>query len=263
MFTEEALKFLATNLKSHAPIESTDAESQLLALPPGASIASLENYQASPNRIHSSVTLKSCRSFNDYVNRFKSDSTSIYLDVDGGSFTAIIDHHDKDAPAWCSHRAKFAPKLSREWRTWKLVNGEKLSQLQLAHFIEENLDDIVTPEPNEMLAAALEFESNEKLAFGSAINLDDGSTKFTFQKDNAVKSVKFPHRITISIPLHENENCETLDARVRYRTNSDGVLVFTISLVRDPDKIVRYALNDIAEKIRAGTVDLHQYEGSL
>lgn len=263
MLTQEALKYLYENLQGHQYIAAEDAVSDLISLPNSSNIESLEQFQAAPNRIKQKANLFSCASFCEYVNRFKADSTSIYLNVDGGSFSAVIDHHDNDAPAWGSHRASFSPKLSQEWRAWNGIHKKQLSQLELAHFIEENLDGISEPAPNEMLKAALDFESNESLALGSATNLDDGSTRFTFQKENVTKNVTFPHRIKLFIPLHENEDRQTLDARIRYRTTGDGVLIFTFSFVKDPRAIERDALLLLADKIRTDTEGLHQYEGAL
>ncbi len=130
-------------------------------------------------------------------------------------------------------------------------------------FIEENLDAITTPEPNTMLKAALDFQSNENLTLKSATNLNDGSSRFTFTKDNASQTVEFPHRIKLTIPLHSNEEARELEGRIRYRTNSDGVLVFTFSFVQNPETIQRDAMLRLAETIRAETKDIYQYEGQL
>ena len=263
MLTENALAFLRDELSGHQYIRSENTQSELVSLSKDSRIESLEQYQAQPNRIKQVAKLHSCRSFCDYVNRFKVEPSTVYLDAENGKFAAVIDHPEKNAPAWRDHRALFEPKCSLEWSAWTRIHQAKISQLELAHFIEERLDDIHEPEPNTMLKAALDFESNEKLVVGSATNLDDGSTRFTFQKDNVRNNVTFPHKLTLRISVHENEEPQTLNCRIRYRVSNEGVLTFVFSFVQDPRQIVRDALLELADKIRGETEGLHQYEGRL
>jgi len=265
---EGALRYLQDHLEHFKEIENAFSESTVVVLPEGAKLASLENYQVAPNRVTQHPQLVSSDSFVEYVNRFKQsesevgeETTTIYMNIDAGAFLGVIDHHSKSNPAWCSHCVTFKPRVSLEWEAWKAVHGQKLSQLDLAHFIEANLADIIEPEANEMLASALKFEAVENMTLGSAQNLDDGSVKFNFTKENANATVTFPHRMTIVIPLHENEALISIDVRVRYKTTSDGVLTFTMSMVENPRKIERDALVRLANDIKAGTDGVPVYEG--
>jgi len=263
MLTDEAIRNLVQLIRGHHPVMTPPdlGCAELVSLPSGMKIESLESFQSAPNAIRQKVSLYSCASFCEYVNRFKQDGSTVYLNVDGGSFVAVLDHDEPDAPAWRAHKATFAPKKSLEWMAWMSIHKKSITQVELAHHIEERLDDISVPEPNVMLQAALEFQSNERLALASSTNLDNGGTRFTFKKDNVAKSVEFPHRIKIRIPVFENEDMIEMDARVRYRTDGDGVLQFSFSFVRDPSTILRSALVSLADEIRAETAGLHHYEG--
>lgn len=266
MFDKAALEFLTSNLNQFeivsASIDSKPA-SELLALAPGVKLESLELYQSAPNRIRQTPKLLSCQSFLEYVTEFKEEGTSIYLDTENASFVAILDHPTAGKPSWCSHRASYKPKLSLQWRAWTEINRAKMTQIELAHFIEERFDDFIKPEANVMLKSALDFQATEKLALGSSANLDNGGVKFTFTKDNVSKTVTFPHRIKIAVPVFENEEPTELEARVRYRTTAEGVLSFTISLVLDPRMILRRATSDIAEEIREFLGTCNLYEGTV
>lgn len=264
MFTEEALKTLLTKANGLRVVDiEDDIASQLLLINDDWSLKTLEDFQDKPNRVRRAPVLQSSESFCDYVNKFAKDESTVYLNVPDGKFIAILDHHTPTRPTWADHRASFTPKMSSEWLAWSSVHREKLSQLNLAYFIEENLDAIVHPEPNVMLKAALDFQSNEKLAFASAINLDDGGTRFNFTKDNANKSIEFPHRITVKLAVFENEEPVELAARVRYKTSSDGALSFVISFVQDPSRIQRDELRAVGASIRDMTNNLAQYEGTF
>ena len=260
----ETLQWLNDHTKAFEEVMTSDSESQLLATPATVGIKSLEQFQSQPNRVKAAAALDSVDSFCDYVNRFMELNTTIYMHMTGmtgnGGFVAVLDHHGKDEPSWTDHTAMFMPKRSVEWEAWTGIHGRKLSQVELAEFIERNLNDIHQPEPSVMLQAALAFEANENLTLASSMNLDDGTTKFQFTKENVNKSVTFPHRITIVIPVFENDAQQSLDVRIRYKTNSDGVLTFTIWLVDNHDRIERDTMLGIARIIRE-KVDVLIYEG--
>lgn len=262
MLDESALRFLREHISGFERIPS-DSVSALIALPKDSRVQSLEEFQPQPNAIKQTPSFFSCQSFCDYINRFKNEDSTVYLNVDGGKFSAVLDHHGAESPQWGRHKATFEPKLSLEWESWRAIHRKQMTQIDLAHFIEERLDDIVVPEPNTMLKAALDFQANENLALASSVNLDDGGVRFTFQKDNASQNVVFPHRVKIRIPIHENEIPVELEVRVRYKADGNGALRFTCSFVKNPDLVVRSALLTLAAKIRETTENLHHYEGAL
>ena len=250
MFTRDALEYLRTVLHrdfTATVVAGTDAT--VLPLPKDLVLHDLERFQAHPNAVRAAVQLLNVDSFCDYVNRFATEVSTIYLDTASGKFAAVIDHHDRE-PAWCQHRAIFEPRLSAEWVAWRTIHGNKLSQIEFAHFVEAQLDTISYPEPAEILKAALDFQSNESLVLGSAMNLDDGSTRFNFVKDNVARSVKFPHRIGLFVPIYSNENPQDIELRIRYRSSSDGALSFFITFVQNPVVIEEKGLNTLATLVR-------------
>lgn len=263
MLEKEALEYLEQNLQGHRFVRTVESESDLVSLSANAKIVSLEQYQVAPNRIKQKMSLGSCESFCAYVNRFKEEGTSIYLDVGAGSFVGVLDHHIPGQAQWGDHAVRFAPQHTMEWLAWKQIHKGKMSQLDLAQFIEENLDTIIEPEPNVMLKAALEFQSNEKMTLGSTQNLDNGSVKFNFTKENVTQSVTFPHRIKVGLAVYEGEDPVEYEVRIRYRTSLEGVLTFHTSFVEDPARAERDALKEIAKTIEAETEGLHHYEASM
>ena len=263
MFSKEALQHLTDHSTPFVDVSAKDSKSQLLAHPSSVSISSLERFQPRPNRISQALSLASVASFCEYIERFGCGDTSIFLDVERGHFHAALDYHGQGAPRWVQHKAVFNPQVSLQWRKWYGIHNNPINQVALAHFIEANINDIVEPEPGQVLLAALDFQANEKLALGSSMSLDDGSVKFSFTKDNVVKNVTFPHRIRIEIPIYENEGKTSLEVRIRYKLDGDGALVFIVSLVRDPLSILRAELLDIAQIIREDCAGKHVYEGNL
>lgn len=258
---KDTLQLILDQYTQYSRIEGL--ASNVVAVAEGSTLESLESYQIQPNRINHVARLNSCDSFCQYVNRFKEPSTSIYLNVNEGVFMAVLDHYDAGEPDWAHHQAVFKPKRSIEWQNWMGILDRKLTQIELAEFIERVLDDIQEPMPNEMLQAALQFEANESMVLASDTNLDNGATRFVFSKDNKTAAVEFPHRIRIAIPLHEAEAAYDIEARIRYKTSNEGGLSFTISFAQDPRRIEREALLDLSKQITKYCDDLHLYEGTF
>jgi uncharacterized protein YfdQ (DUF2303 family) len=262
----DALQWVKDHTEPFKEIIDSDSDSMLVACPVSVGIKSLENFQATPNRIERSVSLSSVDSFCDYVNRFKKDHTSVYMHTsrnNGGDsgFVALLDHYGRSSPSWCDHTALHIPERSIEWRAWTGIHGKSLTQLELASFIEDNLSDIYEPDSNVMLQAALAFESNEDMTLASSMNLDNGATEFRFTKGNKVSDVQFPHRITLRIPVFENDKPKTIAARVRYKTSSDGVLTFKIWLVDNGGRIERDVMMELSAHIIGKVSDVIIYEG--
>lgn len=86
-------------LRGYTHIEGVDSASTLIAVPKDSEVVSLEPHQPTPNDIRQHAKLSSCTSFCEYVNRFKGLQTTVYLNVEGGTFEAVLDHHGLEAPA--------------------------------------------------------------------------------------------------------------------------------------------------------------------
>ncbi len=263
MIDRSALEFLQEHVQPFQNVESVGSESALIARPCTVAIESMEQYQPRPSQIKQGVQLASMISFCEYIKRFGDEDTSIFLNADQAFFKAMLDYHGSGEASWCRHTASFSPKRSLEWESWTQLHKQPINQITLAHFIEERVSDILAPSPGEVLQAALEFQAVENLVLGSSHNLDDGSVRFVFTKDNASKTVDFPHRIQIRIPVFENEEPEELAVRIRYKVDGDGALVFVVSLVKDPAMIVRNRLVAMAASIRKQCEGKYVYEGSL
>lgn len=225
--------------------------SEIVSVPAGRTLVDLEKFQGRQNRIKHRATMLSADSFAAYVNRFKGDDTSIYVDIFGKvpSLTAVIDHHGNGKPAWGGHVAIFAPKFSLEWQAWKALHaGGAFNQASLVAFMEDHANDLDTPSPAKMLTAAKTFEAVEKHSYKSAMNLDNGNMEIVYVKDGSQAKVQFPHTLTIRIPILENEEPVKLEGRLRYRTG-EGSIAFTFQFKTDPERVQRDALRAVAELV--------------
>lgn len=250
-------------------------DTPVVLLPEGFSVNGLESLLPAPTRKRGTTVLNDADSFIAVVLDQKGDNTRLYSTISPPTFTAVFNHHAEDA-GWGDHKAKYNAPISPEWGTWGKADGLKMNQVEMAHFIESNMIDIVFLAPNPATkhpgspdgATFLEIchtlEAKKKVNFKSSVRLPDGSTQFTYDEDVAGSAVNgtmsIPEQFTIGVPVFENGEKWMVDVRFRYRIQEGGHLVMWLELVR-PHKTIETAVKELREKIAQET-DLQVLNGS-
>lgn len=191
---------------------------------------------------------------------------NIYLDVDYAAqkvkATAVFNDHGEDAAGWQDHRAVFTPRFSEEWKRWNANNKQPQDQIKLAHFLEENIGDIVAPEGSKLPSGAdvLTFvsrlEETRKVKYGSGVNLQNGMVQLEFVEDgdSATKGkLDLFREFAIGVRPFFNGDAYQVRAFLRYRIDRNtGGITFWYELQR-PDRVLEDACKATIESIRAKT----------
>ena len=226
-------------------------------------VESLRNLMP-PDRIRQNVVMLEAGSFIDYVNRFKTDDTLIFADVtdQGASFIAVLDYHSK-APdlkvAYACHNARFGTVRTREFNDWMAADGKKMDQIAFATFLEEAQKVFVSPSGADLLEIVKSLEGHSDARFNSAIRLDSGARKFTFDEDVVVKGnattvqggVEIPAMIKAGISPFEGTDAWEINARLKYRIENRKLVLWYETI--NPHRIVRDAVVMITEQIAEKT----------
>lgn len=249
---------------------------RLFAVPEGYSLetdAILHKLQPAPARKQGTVILKTLDSFIQYVNQHKQPQSQLYAAVNAKNadtplvITAVLnDHVHGDlatTPAgWCDFRAMLIPDSSPEWKTWISANGAKMTQLEFATFIEDNIHCFAGkdaeggagfPSGGEMLQMALQFEASSDKRIRSAVRLQSGGIQLEHvDTDDAatVSRMQAFDRFRLGLAPFWRGDSYPLEAKLRYRQTSNG-LVLWYDLVR-PDRVVDHAVEEILAKSAAG-----------
>lgn len=197
-------------------------------LPEGFSLKTLENTLAAPVRKRGTTVLNDAESFIAVVNDQKGGATRLFSTIDPPTFTAVFNHHAAH-PGWCDHRAEYNAPLSPEWEAWTGADGDKMTQVQIAQFIENNLVDVVEPDGATLLEIREEVH-------GCA------------QKGQ----LSVPEQFVIGIPVFESGDKWRVDVRLRYRIEDGGKLTMWLELIR-PHKVIEQAVKELREQIAAQT----------
>lgn len=255
-----------------APSVITIGSRKQLVLPNGT-IINLERFEDTPRRQRSIVDLYETASFINYLNSYKlTGRTTVFGKATelGGGFTAIIDGHeevirkepDPDKPettppvlaetvgvaGWGEHRVSLKLETTPEWARWVANNAKFMSQEAFAEFIEDNLNDINTPDGATILEMSQGLQGTKSVNFKSGKNLKDGAIKFEYVETVLVQnttnqrndSFTVPDKFQLLIVPFVGANGVFVEARLRFRIGQDGKLTFAYILNR-PYKIIEEA----------------------
>jgi len=207
-----------------------------------------------PYKLKQKIELLSAESFIEYYNRYAIESSTIFVDITNGKFTAVLDYHDSpNEAAWKLHTATYDCPLTKEWTNWQHYNNDKMSQEDFALFIEDNLREIMEPDGAQMLEIAASLKAKTNVDFKQSVRLDNGQTQFTYSETidgqaGVTGQLQIPEKIKLAIkPLQSGAPYEC-EARFRYRITQQG-LVMWYTLIR-PHLIQEDAVNDVFNKIK-------------
>ena len=152
---------------------------------------------APPTRIKRSVTLTDVESFSLYVNTYKTAGTIIFASIMDGaaSFNCILDYHTKDKPEFCSHTAMFKTIQTPEWTVWLAANRKRMSQVESANWIEDNLHLFVSPEGSgapsgsDLLELVKSLHGHQNASFTGSLRLNTGAYSVAYTEEVDVRGM--------------------------------------------------------------------------
>lgn len=217
-----------------------------------------------PYQLKQNVTVISESSFIDYINRFGTDSSTVFADSENGTFKCILDYHETpNSPAHKFHSVNYNCPKTPEWSDWRHFNNKKMNQEDFALFIEENSKEIIEPNASEMLAIATTLKAKKDVTFKSCKRIDNGETQFIYDETingqgGISGELKIPEKFKLAIaPFHNGAPYE-LEARFRYRISQQGLTLW-YTLIK-PHRVYQHAVDQVLQKIRDGIQKGHVIE---
>ena len=143
----------------------------------------------------------------------------------GGRTKPEIDNRDK---GWGQLRAVIGFNESRKLKEWRKTL-EWMSQFDFANFLEDHLEDVITPSGQDLMSIVTDLEASSAGGFKGKVNLDNGSVRLSYQ-DEVETTVEVPRLLTLGIPLFEHGDRYKLGARLRFVIQGGSVkfrLLFT------------------------------------
>lgn len=226
-------------------------------LPAGARLELVEHelYATSPDRARGLVTVNDVRSLGAYLTEQGSDTRStLWVDLFAARVTAVLDDHSDDGdPGWGEHRVNLDLKVTPEWHAWLAASGELLEQEAFAEFVEENLNDVVTPDGASLLEIAQTFHATTSAEFKGSVRLGNGQATLSYSEETtaaagANRDMQIPTEIHVALAPYYGLERVFIKARLRWRIR-EGKLRLGVKLER-PEEARLEALKRLAEKLR-------------
>lgn len=224
-------------------------------VPAGATLQSLEALLDAPTRIKASPEFYDVAGFIDYTREFAAHGTRIFVDPAETRFFTVFDAHAPGLPAWGDHSASLQLKQSPEWQRFKKVDGYKFSPMELAEFIEENLEYFKGPIEG---ADLLTMCQNLKVQLKGDLQIEQSTQsglKHLQIKDDSVlqgksgdKELAFPEKVELSLRVFDQHSAYKLSVFLRYRATKEGVAFWF--KVPDPDGIEEEAFEKVIDDIK-------------
>lgn len=187
--------------------------------------------------IRQALTLQTLDSLVGYANRFKTDDTVMFADIDQNSISAAIDYHGPQAPAHGHHTARMHLPFSVEWKAWAAIDGKYMDQLSFARFLEENAADISAPTGADLLEVCRDLQARRTVDFRKAVRTNTDNESFEFTDETTATSrksgdaIEIPSKFQLSIPVYFGESNQSLFAFLRWKLD-DGKLSLGVQLHR-------------------------------
>jgi len=180
-----------------------------------------------PDHIAQAVSLQTAASLSDYVDRFKTDQTTLFANIDANSIVAAIDYHGPASAELVKHRATLKLPFSSQWALWDALDGKLQGQLDFARFLEENCRDVTEPDTADLLEAVSGMQAVEKADFRAKIRTNSDNVDFTYSTTTDAGTtngdLSIPKRFSLSIPVYFGGQNVALEARLRWRKTQDGL----------------------------------------
>jgi uncharacterized protein YfdQ (DUF2303 family) len=238
--------------RTGAPFSSHPDAAPLMLIPDGFRLHEMEEHLPAPMRVDVQHDFLDLQGFVDYVNRFKTPNTVIFIDVTTPRVMAVIDYHAaQNGPSWCKHKAVYAFPNTKEWLDWFGQNKQVKDQAAMGLFIEEHLAQIIEPDSGKLLETVIRMKEIRKVTYGKAVDLQSGMTEFNYiEEGEAGGTGKFqlPQIIKLGMAPFRDGAAYPIDARMRYRCEKEAGLKLWYELVR-PDLVIDAAVKDVRAKV--------------
>lgn len=215
--------------------------------------------QTEPTNPAGTLTLLTPESFSAAITNNYDARSKVFADSENGLISCVFDFLqnggndfgdtiDPRAKGWGQLRAEIKFSESRKLKEWRQCLEWK-NQADFANFLEDHLEDVLTPSGQDLLSIATDLEASSQGSFKGKVNLQNGSTKLCYQ-DDVETTVEVPRLLTLGIPLFEHGDKYKLGARLRFVISGGSVkfkLLFT-NLQDAKDQEFERIVQEIEEK---------------
>lgn len=213
-----------------------------------------EKLQEVPRRNTGVVTVANVDSFLRFTERELLPETTVsFADLNGKTFRVIFNYSaGGDKPGWADRQVLLELKKTAEWMRWDSMNRRRMSQMDLADFIEENLDTISSPPAADLIEMIGALRVKRHAQFDSVIDQNTGMQSIAFSEETKGETIngniEFHGKFQIGVaPFHGSEKYG-IDCNLRFSIDSERSLRIFFSMI-NIEAVLEDAFNVERQKI--------------
>lgn len=190
----------------------------------------LERNLERPRRKTGRVVVEDAASFALYYKKHADPDSEVFVDIDAGRVTAVLDAHQEtatddtrdDSARWGEHQLVLAMHQTDAWKRWTSLDRKLPRQEEFANFIDDNRADIRVPSAADMLELVQHFQTQTKVTFNSAHVLANGNRRLVYTEETDAgagpkSQIEVPSSLELGIAPFEDSQPYVVSARFRYR----------------------------------------------
>jgi len=186
-------------------------------------------------------------------------TTIIKADVEERTFKAIINFAENGEKAGHSDRSiNFELVATEEFKRWLGKNRVHMGQMDIAYFIEENLDSISDPPAGEMLTMVQNLKVKKRAKWESSIDTATGQQNVSYSEEVKGEQQKgdmdFRSAFTITVPPFYGTKPYEIQCSLRFSVEDGSLRIFFV--MQNLHKILDHAFNSEMEKIKEAMGEL-------
>jgi uncharacterized protein YfdQ (DUF2303 family) len=221
------------------------------------------------DRLNTTRQIEDLESLISFVDRHADSSSEVYASKQDTKITAIIDGANSnqvtdeynDRFGYEQFRGVYDLQTTQPWKDWLHASGQLYEQQEFAEFIEDHVDDIVTPAAGDVLEIAQSLQASSGVEFSSSQRLDSGQTRIGYAETIKAKAgqkgeLVIPKELTLALQpfegvtvLNGKQTKVAITARFRYRLR-DGQLRLGVKLL-NTERVLDLLWGQIVDELRS------------
>ena len=228
--------------RQQADVKTLANGSEVIVTPEGSQVHKLSTppHAALPTRLVARRVFHDGDSFARYVGRYKQAGSQLIADIDAGKVVAVLDYPDDsqakfealeagELPAPIpsrEHVAEWPVRHSEAFDAWSAINCKLIAQADFLRFLEENVGEVVKPDPARILELVKDFSAVKTDRFESSKRLQNGDASLVYVTETNVKQgLEVPQKLTLRMPIYHGEEEIEFDAWFRYRVGNGALFL--------------------------------------
>jgi len=185
--------------------------------------------------------------------------TIVTANIDNQNFNGVINFaRNGEVSGFGDRKIILDMKHTTEFKRWLTADRGRMTQLQLADFLEENLENISEPPAGEMIEMISNLKVKRNATYSSVVDVGTGEQSIAFQENIKGEmqngSMDFRGKFKITLTPFLGSKPYSIDCNLRFSVDNERLLVF-FSMI-NIEKVKEHAFEAESHKVGEAMVTL-------